>query len=236
MAQQQLSFSQNIYFTSLVSPPDQIQPDTLIWEIDNDPTLAAANIQVRGGDMQYITLPADPIGDGPDAVVTFELVENGVGPISWPELTQALKDALLAVFAAHQGIPTTSEVQSVVSLPVQVQDNSGYATALLLTTEPLKAGRYTIQATFQNQLLNPPATLGSDRSQVQLQVNGITRGVNANIVDHADSTIIKASYNAREGEVVTVTLQHRGFGAGTQSEIQRMRISMDPLDGTEIVV
>lgn len=240
MAQQQLSFSKNIHFTGLDADPGEPQPATLLWEIDNDPTLLAASIDVRFA--QIDTIKPEPDGQGADdeTIVLFELRKGG-SPVSWSELLQAERDALLAVLAAHEGKPTRADTQSVVDLSTTDDGGGGaYVDKLTITTEPLQAGRYVIKASGEHMLQSALGTLGVQRSSAQVAVDlndgsgEQTRGSDFNITQYAQSFSMVATFNAREGQSVVVKLQHRNFGAGAVSEIKRTRLSVEPLDGTEL--
>lgn len=239
MAQQTLSFSRNLFFTGLDADPNEPQPATLRWELDNDPTLAAASIDVRFAEVQTSKAPADGQGADDDTIVYFELRKAGT-PTAWADFTQGERDAVLAVLAAHTGTPTRADTQSVVE--VSETDDAGgsaYVDKLTITTEPLRAGRYKIVASGEHRLQSAPGTLGLQRSAAQIAVdfndgNGeASRGNDFNVTQYPQSFSMVATFNAREGQTVSVKLQHRNFGAGAVSMIRRARLSVDPVEGTE---
>lgn len=246
MTAQTFSFSRNIHFTGLDPASPGPQPATLVWEIDNDPTLLAGGIIVRNDAIDVSETvsetPDDGTGDGPDQIVSFEINRVTAGPTytptAWLELTQAERDAFLAVFAAHQGKVTRRDAQIKVDNAATTNpDFNPWVEKLSITTEPLKAGLYIIEASCEHKLTTAPVNAGNDRSEVRLQIDfgagSQNRGFDGWPHDFAHATHMIDTYNAREGETFTVSLEHRRIGAGMISEIKRARLSVTPVDGTE---
>jgi len=244
MAAQTFSFSRNIFFTGLDAQSPGPQPATLVWEIENDPTLSAAGILVRNDNITIVETVDDGVGDGPDQVVGFEINRETPGPVftptSWQELTQGERDAFLAVFAAHEGIPTRSDAQTEVSNAATTNpDVDPWVTKIEFTTEPLREGTYVIEASCEHKLTTTPVA-ATDKSEVRLQIDlndgggEGNRGTDTWPFDFPHFTTMTNSQFVREGQRVTVKLEHRRTGNGMISEIRRARLSLRPLNGTEM--
>lgn len=244
MAAQTLSFSQNIAFTGLDPASPGPQPATLVWEIENDPTLSGGNILVRNNDITIVESLDDGTGAGPDQIVSFELNReqppSTFTPTSWQELSQPEQDAMLAVFAAHEGIPTRSDAQTQIENSASTNPNfTPWDTKVEFTTEPLQEGTYVIEGSCEHKLTTTPVA-ADDKSEVRLQIDlndgggEGNRGTDAWPHDFAHFVTLTNSQFVREGQRITLKLEHRRTGSNMISEIRRARISLRPVDGTEL--
>jgi len=240
MPAQKLTFSKALHFPGLDADPGRPQSATLAWEIENDPTLLAAAVDVRFDTIEISSAPDTGVGAPPDLSVVFELRKATV-PVGWAELLPIEQDALIAVLAAHKGQPTSAVEQSVLANAETVAPaGTTWTDKATIATAPLRAGKYRLIATGEQALQQAPTSFLSHRAEARLAIE--TGGVSQAKASHTTIANLPAwfqmiaTYNAREGERITAKLQHREIGTANASLLKRARLSVRYIEGNEAEV
>lgn len=220
----QVSFSRTIHFTGLTDPGNMPQPATLLREIEEDPTVAGAGVTIVSDRIDVVSTESD--------VVLSMTFRDGVGQKEWSELSSSVRDAILAVMAAHKGIPTTALEQAVLA-NTETENTTGTFTAKAsITTPPLVAGKYRVEGSCEHYLSAVPGTPGTDRSQARITVGGTAKALDNWYHDGNHWTEMIATVNVGEGQTIAAALEHRKAG-GTNAKIQRARLIVRFIDGSE---
>lgn len=222
----QATFSRSIHFTGLDSDPNMPQPATLLREIEEDSTVSAAGITIVQDQIDMVETESD-------VAVSMTFRDSG-GQVEWHDLDAGVQSAILAVLAAHTGTPTTALEQSVLSNGATESTSGTFAAKCAITTPPLVAGKYRIEATCEHYLSSAPGAPGTDRSQARIYIDSAAAAIDNWYHDGNHWTEMVASRNVGEGETITAALEHRRAG-GTNATIQRARLTVRMIDGeTEV--
>lgn len=222
----QVTFSRTLHFTGLDADPNMPQPMTLLREIEADPTVSAAGVTIVENRIDTVETESD--------VAVSMTFRNSGGQVEWADLDSGVQAAILAVLAAHTGTPTTALEQSVLANVVTENTSGTFTAKASITTPPLVAGKYRIEASCEHYLSAVPATPGTDRSQARIFIDGAAAAVDNWYHDGNHWTEMIASRNVGEGETITAALEHRKAG-GTNAKIQRARLTVRKIDGeTEV--
>ena len=215
----QTTFSRSIHFTGLDADPNMPQPLTLLREIEDDPTVAAADITIVGDRIDLAATESD-------VAVSMTFRDTG-GQLDWGDIGSTEQAAILAVLAAHEGKVTTDETQAVYEAAESVI-TGGWEDKLTITTPPLVAGKFRVEATCEHYLGGTP-TIGTDFSGVRLWIDSESRAVDFNGFDKESWAIMLATEGVKEGETITAALQARRTGT-VNAGVRRARLTVRKID------
>lgn len=217
----QTTFSRSIHFTGLDADPNMPQPMTLLREIEEDPTVAAAGITIIA-DRIDLTSTED------DVAVSMSFRDTG-GGLDWSDIGATEQAAILAVLAAHAGTPTTSETQAELVNATTETSGAGWSDKVTIETPPLAAGKYRIEATCEHYLSGAPTTPGTDHSRARLWIDAASHGQDSHYHEIPHWTQMLASKVVKEGETISAALQHCRIGS-VEAKIGRARLTVRWID------
>lgn len=222
----QVTFSRTLHFTGLDADPNMPQPMTLLREIEEDATVAAAGVTIVQDRIDILETESD--------VAVSMTFRDGDGQVEWADLDSGVRSAILAVLAAHTGTPTTALEQSVLANGATENSDGSFTEKCSITTPPLEAGRYRIEATCEHYLSDAPGTLGTGRSQARIFIDSSAAAIDNWYFDGNHWCEMIASRNVGEGETISAALEHRKAGM-VNAKIQRARLTVRKIDGeTEV--
>jgi hypothetical protein len=222
----QVTFSRNMHFTSLDADPNMPQAATLIREIEEDATVYAAGVTIVGDQIDMVETESD--------VAVSMKFRNVSGQVEWADLGSSVQTAILAVMAAHTGTPTTQLEQSVLSNSATENTDGVFTEKCSITTPPLVAGKYRIEASCEHYLSSTPGTPGVDRSQARIYIDDSAAALDNWYHNGNHWCEMVASRNVGEGETLSAAIEHRKAG-GTNAKISRCRLTVRHIDGeTEV--
>lgn len=214
-----LVYSRNDDFTSLVDPPNQVQPATLTREIEDSACVAEVDF-----------INTNEIGWPPTDVEVLIYFKT--------EPTTEDEAAVDAVVAAHQGIPTTGAYQGVGSGAESSNATTDYVDKIDVTAQPVQAGQYQLGVSCEVKLNSGIGSLPANVAvEAVVELNDVEVAFCQWPFSAYHDFMSMGVVTLKEGDTPNLKLRFRRVGVADTAYIRRARVWLIKIaDGEETPV